>query len=99
MKIRTYKRRISHMLHWYTEEISRRLPNMNYMSMANRYRAESTLNQIQNEKVHFEPQVLEWQCKLNLTYLEDETGRVNAHVVLDPEWEKENVLVLDFDAT
>lgn len=98
MKIRTYKRRIGHMLHWYTEEISRRLPNLNYMSVANRYRAESTLNQIQNEKVHFEPQVLEWQMKVNMTYLEDETGRMNAHVILDPEWEKENVLILDFDA-
>ena len=86
------------MLHWYTEEISRRLPNLNFSSLAIQYRAQDCLNQIQNEKVRFEPQVLEWQMKVNAVFVDDNRGQMNAHVILDPEWEKENVLVLDFDA-
>ena len=99
MKIRTYKRRIGHMLLWYTEEISRRLPNVNFSSVANQYRAQDCLNQIQAEQFHKEPQVLEWQMKTNIIYRDNGYGQLNIHVILDPEWEKENVLVLDFDAT
>jgi len=97
MKLRTYKNRIASVLKYYTEEIARRLPYLDYHSMANRYRADSILMQIQSDQMRKEPQVPEWSLKIQMTYLDQGRGLLDAHVILDPEWAAENVLVLDFD--
>lgn len=97
MKIRTYKRRVASMLHWYTEEISRNMTMTDFKTISNRYRAESLLKEIQNKRVAQEPQVEEWKFPLKINYIPDGWGLVHPMVVLAEEWEKENVLYLDFD--
>ena len=97
MKIRTYKRRVGNMLHWYTEEITRRLPMSDFKTIANRYRADDMLKEIQRQKVNQEPQVEEWKFPLKMHYIEDGWGNVNAYVILQEDWERENLLYLDFD--
>lgn len=85
------------MLHWYTEEITRRLPMSDFKTIANRYRADDMLKEIQRQKVNQEPQVEEWKFPLKMHYVEDGWGNVNAYVILQEEWERENLLYLDFD--
>jgi len=65
--------------------------------MANRYRAESVLVQVQSDQMKKEPQVPEWSLKVQMTFLDQGRGLLDAHVIVDPEWARENVLVLDFD--
>lgn len=97
MKIRTYKRRVALMLHWYTEEISRHMTMADFKTISNRYRAESLLKEIQNKRVSQEPQVEEWKFPLRIDYTSDGWGVVHPSVVLSEDWERENVLYLDFD--
>lgn len=97
MKIRTYKRRVGHMLHWYTEELSRRMPMADFRTIANRYRADDLLKEIQRQKVNQEPQVEEWKFPLVMHYIQDGFGNTHAHVILKEDWERENLLYLDFD--
>lgn len=97
MKIRTYKRRIASMLHWYTEEVCRQMIMADFKSIANRYRATDLLKEIQRNRVSSEPQVEEWKFPLKIDYIPDGWGVVHPVVTLEKDWEQENVLYLDFD--
>lgn len=73
------------------------MPNADFNLVANRYRAEAALKQAIEERYRLEPQVKEWSYKFDLLYIPEHTGATNLHVVLQEDWENENLLYLDFD--
>lgn len=73
------------------------MPNVNFNTPASHYRAEDALRRVIADRYRTEPQVKEWSYQFDLLYVPDHNGVTNLHVVLKENWEKENLLYLDFD--
>ena len=97
MKIRTYKKTVLQIGRILTNDIYKLLPTADFNLIANRYRAEEALKQSIAERYSKEPQVKEWSYKYELLYVPEHTGATNLHVVINEDWEQENLLYLDFD--
>ena len=97
MKIRAYKKTSLKVCRLLTQDIYKLLPLADFNSIANRYRAEDALKRVIAERYRSEPQVKEWSYQFDLLYVSDHNGVVNLHVVLNEDWERENLLYLDFD--
>jgi len=97
MKIRAQKKTVLKVCRLLTEDVYEIYPNMNFGSMANRHRAEEALKIVQKNRIVNEPQVKEWQFPVECLFVTEHTGLVNLHVALKEDWEKENLLYLDFD--
>jgi len=93
VKIRLYKKMTKKMLHWYAEELTRLHPTMNPNGLANRYRLEDSLKVLQKQQSAREPQSEYWRLPVEVGVKD------NVLFVQIPEqWERENVLYLDFDS-
>jgi len=97
MKIRAYKKTSLKVCRLLTEDIYKLMPNADFSLVANRYRAEAALKQAIGERYRLEQQVKEWSYQFELLYVPEHTGVTELHVVLKEDWEKENLLYLDFD--
>ena len=97
MKIRAYKKTSLKVCRLLTEDIYKLLPLADFNSVANRYRAEDALKRVIAERYRMEPQVKEWSYQFDLLFVPEHSGATNLHVVLNEEWERENLLYLDFD--
>jgi len=97
MKIRAYKKTALKVCRLLTEDIYRVLPNADFNTAANRYRAEDALKRVIADRYRVEPQVKEWSYQFDLLYVPEHTGVINLHVVLKEDWERDNLLYLDFD--
>lgn len=97
MKIRALKKIAMKACMILTEDIYKLLPNLDYSSIANRYRAEDALKRAVAERYRMEPQVKEWSYQYHITYMQEYSGQTSLHVIVDPVWERENLLYLDFD--
>ena len=73
------------------------MPNVNYNTPASHHRALEALKVVIKERYMQEPQVKEWSYQFDLLFVPDQNGVINLHVVLKEDWEKENLLYLDFD--
>ena len=98
MKIRAQKKTVLKVCRLLTEDVYEIYPNMNFGSMANRHRAEEALKIVQKKRIVNEPQVKEWQFPVECLFVTEHTGLVNLHVSVVLDWEKDNLLYLDFDA-
>ena len=97
MKIRAYKKTSLKVCRLLTEDIYKLMPNADFSLVANRYRAEAALKQAIGERYRLEPQVKEWSYKFDILYVPEHNNFMSLHVVLQEDWEKENLLYLDFD--
>ena len=98
MKIRTYKARVNNMLNWYSEQVTRDLQGVaDVRTFAGMELATRALKMIQYEQVKKEPQTPEWKFPVVANIHFEPGGLGEVRVRLDEEWEKENVLYLDFD--
>ena len=97
MKIRTYKKTVLQIGRILTQDIYKLMPLADFNSIANRYRAEDALKRVIAERYSKEPQVKEWSYQYDLLYVPEHNGVTNLHVVLNEDWERENLLYLDFD--
>ena len=97
MKIRAYKKTSLKVCRLLTEDIYRLLPNADFGMISNRYRAEDALKRVVDERYRLEPQVKEWSYQFDLLYVPEHNGATNLHVVLKEDWEKDNLLYIDFD--
>lgn len=97
MKIRAFKKIAMKACMILTEDIYKLLPNLDYSSIANRYRADDTLKRVVAERYRQEPQVKEWSYQYDIKYVQEYSGQTSLHVIVDPDWERENLLYLDFD--
>ena len=97
MKIRAYKKTSLKVCRLLTEDIYKLMPNADFNMLANRYRAEAVLKQAIAERYRLEPQVKEWSYQFDLLYVPEHTGTTELHVVLKEDWERDNLLYIDFD--
>jgi len=97
MKTRAYKKTSLKACRLLTEDIYKLLPLADYNSVANRYRAEDALKRVIVERYKLEPQVKEWSYQFDLLFISDHNGATNLHVVLNEDWERDNLLYVDFD--
>ena len=97
MKIRTYKKTVLQIGRILTQDIYKLMPLADFNSIANRYRAEDALKRVIAERYSKEPQVKEWSYQYDLLYVPEHNGATNLHVVIKEDWERENLLYLDFD--
>jgi hypothetical protein len=97
MKIRAYKKTSLKVCQILTEDIYRSMPNVNFNTPASHHRALEALKVVIKERYMQEPQVKEWSYQFDLLFVPDHNGVINLHVVLKEDWEKENLLYLDFD--
>lgn len=99
MKLRLHKRYTNKMLHFYTEELSRKFPGIDITSVANQYRLTAELHHIQAEQVGKEPQSDYWKMPVKIVVIPSDGIRpAILSCEVDKVWEQENCLYLDFDA-
>ncbi|NBP56913.1 hypothetical protein EBU71_10365 [bacterium] len=97
MKIRAYKKTALKACRLLTEDIYKIMPNADFSLVSNRYRAEAALKQVIGERYRIEPQVKEWSYKFDILYVPEHNSSISLHVVIQEDWERENLLYLDFD--
>jgi hypothetical protein len=97
VKIRTYKRRINAMLRWYTEKVTEEVyGKIDVRTPAGFEVASRVLANLQKTRQAMEPMTPEWSIPVEVK-VDSSTGMPNIFVSIPEQWEKDNLLYLDFD--
>lgn len=100
MKIRTLKSRVNKILNWYAERVTLDLLGVaDIRTFAGMELANRVLAQAQHEKINEEPNTVEWKFPVECWIHFENNNTPSIRVCVKKEWEKENLLYLDFDVT